>query len=201
MMNSSVLKTFALMIAGMAGLALASCAEDRLPAAGVITLSDLYTGDYALIDQNGDAVSSEQFKGKVQLVYFGFATCPDVCPMALGRMSAALNELPKSARNKIVPVFITVDPERDTPDALKAYLQFDDRILGLTGSPEAAKTARESFKVYASKVELPDSAAGYTMDHASHFFVVDRAGNPIWALEDTLDPSEIAIAARKALKK
>lgn len=183
-------------------MALASCSDvlDAVPPAGVITLSEAFTGDYALIDQNGQVVTNEQFKGKVQLVYFGFATCPDVCPMALGRMSAALNELPDRTLKKVVPVFISVDPERDTPEALKAYLQFDERIVGLTGDPEAAKHARESFKVYAKKVELVESEAEYTMDHTSHFFVVDKNGQPIWALEDTLESRHIAAMTRKALK-
>ena len=184
----------------MAVLIACSDSGTGVPPVGVITLSNAFTGDYALVDQNGAKVSSDQFKGKVQLVYFGFATCPDVCPMALGRMSAALNELPTHARKNIVPVFITIDPERDTAEALKAYLQFDDRILGLTGSIEAIDAARQSFKVYARKVDLVESAAGYTMDHTSHFFIVDRNGQPIWALEDTLEPRHIATMARKALK-
>lgn len=169
------------------------------PMAGVIELSDAFSGDYALIDQNGQPFSSAELKGKVQLVYFGFATCPDVCPLALGRMSVALDELRQQDRDKIAAIFITVDPERDTPAKLKQYLNFDKRIIGLTGSASAAAQAREGFKVYASRVDHAQSEIGYTMDHSSLFFVVNRDGQPIWALEDTLDPQLIAKMVRKAL--
>ncbi|MEX0645723.1 MAG: SCO family protein [Parvularculaceae bacterium] len=172
----------------------------EVPADGVIRLSEQFSGDFALIDQQGKAVADEDFRGKVEIVYFGFASCPDVCPMALGALSAALNELTDKERAQVVPLFITVDPERDTPEILKAFLSFDDRIIGLTGAPEAAAAARQSFKVYARKVPQPESALGYTMDHSSLFYVVDRQGQPQLALNDSLTAPQLAEMVRRAIK-
>ncbi len=184
-------------------LSLAGCARSEsvaVPADAVVRLSDQFSSDFALVDQNGQPRTDEDFHGKVALVYFGFATCPDVCPLALGTLSAALNELNEKERAQIVPLFITVDPERDTPEALKDYLAFNEAIIGLTGSPEAAQAARTSFKVYARQQKLPDSALGYTMDHTSLFYLVDRQGQPQLAVHDTVTPQELAEVLRRGIK-
>ncbi|HOP19112.1 MAG TPA: SCO family protein [Parvularculaceae bacterium] len=191
--------------AALLATALTACgggepAAGPVPAQGVVRLSDQFTGKFALIDMNGQHVTNDDFKGKVLIVYFGFATCPDVCPMALSRLSAALNELTEKELAKLVPVFITVDPERDTPEALKAYLGFNKRILGLTGSQADIDAARDAFKVYARRRPLPESALGYTMDHSSLFYIVDPSGQPTLALEDTLTPEEIATMLRRSIR-
>ena len=181
----------------------ASCGQGddpNYPAEAVIQLSDQFTGEFDLVDMHGAAKSNADFAGGVQFVYFGFASCPDVCPLALGRMTAALNELSDAERAEVAPLFISVDPERDTPEALRAFLAFDERILGLTGDEEAAAAARAAFKTYAEKRPLPDSALGYTMDHYSLFYVVDRAGQPRIALPDSLNAVEIASVLRAALE-
>lgn len=164
-----------------------------------IALSDQFTGDYALIDQDGRAVADDDFHGKVAVVYFGFATCPDVCPMALSRLSATLNELSDAERDQIAPIFITVDPGRDTPAAVKAFLQFDPRITGLTGTPAAIDAARQSFKVYAQRQVLEGSSLDYTMNHSSLFYVVDRKGQPRYALNDNLDPPALAAILQRSI--
>jgi protein SCO1/2 len=173
--------------------------EETLPAPGVAKLSQQFTGDYSLINTEQQAVTDEDYRGKVQFIYFGFATCPDVCPMALGRMSAALNDLSQKELDAIAPIFITVDPERDSPEKLRAYLEFDRRIIGLTGTPDAVEQAKNSFKVYAVKEPLPDSEAEYTMNHSSILYIVDRDGAPRLALQDTLGAAEIAVELRKAI--
>ncbi len=187
----------------LAAAALASCARSEsvtVPADALVRLSDQFSSDFALVDQNGQPRTDEDFQGKVALVYFGFATCPDVCPLALGTLSAALNELSDKERAEIVPLFITVDPERDTPAALKEYLAFNEAIVGLTGSAEAAQHAQTSFKVYARRQKLPDSALGYTMDHTSLFYLVDRHGRPQLAVHDTVTPQELAEVLRRGIK-
>lgn len=187
----------------LAAAALASCARSEsvtVPADAVVRLSDQFSSDFALVDQNGQPRTDEDFRGKVALVYFGFATCPDVCPLALGTLSAALNELSDKERAEIAPLFITVDPERDTPAVLKDYLAFNEAIVGLTGSAEAAQHARASFKVYARQQKLPDSALGYTMDHTSLFYLVDRQGRPQLAIHDTVTPPELAEVLRRGIK-
>lgn len=159
----------------------AACAKEEpaadIPTEGVVTLSDQFTGDFALVDKTGAPVTDEDFEGKVMLVYFGFTNCPDVCPTDVGVMSAALNQLGDEA-DEVAPLFISVDPERDTPEAMKDYFAFDDRIIPLTGSVEAAKAARNAFKVFAQKQPLPDSALEYTVQHQQAFFITDRQGRP-----------------------
>ncbi|MEO1014024.1 MAG: SCO family protein [Pseudomonadota bacterium] len=187
----------------LAATALTGCGADTqggLPAAGVIDLSEEFTGDYALIDANGAPVTPESFAGDVAILYFGFASCPDVCPLALGRLTGALNELDAGTLADVTPVFITVDPERDTPEALAAFLSFDERIIGVTGAPDAIEAAKRAFKVYAAKEALPESELGYTVNHTSFFYLVDREGRPRVALKDSLTPEEIAEALRRAVR-
>lgn len=171
-----------------------------LPTEGVIALSDQFTGDFALVDKNGDAASDEDFEGRVMLVYFGFTYCPDVCPGDINVMSATLNELGGDA-DKVAPVFISVDPERDTPEALRDYFAFDERLIPLTGSLDAAAAARAAFKVVATKETLPDSALGYTVNHMRLFFVTDREGQPQYALQGGAGPEELAALLRRVISE
>ena len=184
-----------------AALVLAACGagQSDLPRAGVIELNSLFDADFALTDMHGQPATDERFEGEPMLIYFGFASCPDVCPTALGVMDAALGALVEDAE-RVQPLFITVDPERDTPEVLARYLQaFDAPILGLTGTPEEARAAREALKVFAAKVPMPDSAMGYTMDHQSMFYLTDAGGQPLVALDDGMAPTEIAGAIRDRL--
>ncbi len=187
----------------LAALALAACADRADPPAAdgaLIRLSDQFTGEFELIDHNGDPYGSSDLEGRTGIVYFGFATCPDVCPMALGVLSAALNELGERELEGLQPIFITVDPERDTPAALKTYLSsFHDAFIGLTGDVESIDAARASFKVYAKKSPLPESALGYTMDHTSFFYLVDREGRPTYAIKDSVGPAELAALLRRRI--
>jgi protein SCO1/2 len=176
-------------------------AQVQVPANAVIRLSDQFASDFELVDQDGAVKTNRDFLGKVMVIYFGFASCPDVCPMALSRLSAALNELSADEQAELTPVFITVDPERDTPEVLKSYLAFDERIIGLTGSAVAAQAARASFKVYAKQRPLPDSAIGYTMDHSSLFYLVERDGSVEFALDDSLNAQELAQILRTAISR
>lgn len=188
-------------IALAAALLLAACgAEDAgPPPAGVIALSDQFKPDFALIDQNGTTMTNADLKGRVGVVYFGFASCPDVCPLALGRLSAALNELSETERKRVAALFITVDPDRDTPEKLKAYLAFDERLIGLTGDRSAIEAVKANYKVFAEPEPVEDSTLGYTMQHSSLFYLIGRDGALQAALQDTLTPAEIASAIRRAL--
>lgn len=186
----------------LAALTLAACGgggDDARPSPGVIELSDQFSADFTLIDHNGAVMRDEDIRGRVGVVYFGFASCPDVCPLALGRLSAALNELSSADLKKVAPLFITVDPDRDTPEKLKGFLAFDDRIVGLTGDRQAVEAVKTNFKVFAEPEASEDSALGYTMQHTSFFYLIDRSGALKAALEDTLTPAEIAAAIRRAL--
>jgi protein SCO1/2 len=184
--------------------ALAACGEKpavEVPKDGIVQLSDSFKSDFMLVDVDGAPVTNENFRGRTMIVYFGFASCPDVCPMALSRLSAALSLLGEGERKKLAPVFITVDPDRDTPDRLKAYLAFDDRILGLTGDRSAVEKARASFKVYAKKSPMPASGLGYAVDHTSLFYIVDPTGRVRLALRDSLTPPELAEMLRRSINR
>lgn len=197
------------------GLALTACGDDGaresgataehasqapFTGQGIIELTDLFTGEYDLIDTDGAPVSDDAFNGQIQIIYFGFASCPDVCPLALGRLMAAMNALSEAERAAIQPVFITVDPERDTPDALADYLSGFDGIRGLTGDEEAIAKAKQSFKMYAQKSAYGASPDDYRVDHSSFYYLVDRTGKPRYALHDTLTPDHIAQLLRATLR-
>ena len=127
-------------------------------------------GAFSLTDHNGQAVTQESWPGKYKLVFFGFTHCPDICPAALDKMTAALNTLGDKAAN-IQPLFITIDPARDDAATMKAYLgNYHPSIVGLTGSEEQIKQVEETYKVYAAKVDTGTPV--YTMAHSSFVFLM-----------------------------
>jgi protein SCO1/2 len=131
-------------------------------------------GPFTLTDHNGKRVTDQELRGKPTIIYFGFAYCPDVCPTSLLLMQTGVDQLGQSAAAKVNLVFITVDPERDTPAALKEYVgQFGPAMLGLTGTPEQVAAAAKAFRVYYQKVPGKDGAP-YLMDHSSIFYLMDR---------------------------
>lgn len=175
-------------------------AGPAVPAHAVIRISDSFTGRYALTAVDGRGVTQEDFRGKPVLVYFGFTSCPDVCPLSLGVMSGALRLLTPEERSRLAAVFISVDPERDTPDAISAFLSFEPAIIGLTGSPEASKAARDGFKVYAQRRDETGSAIGYTMDHSDLFYLVGPDTVPRAAIRTSVTPAELATILRRSIK-
>lgn len=184
-------------------LVAAGCARapaDDPPSDAVIRLSDQFSSDFSLIDMNGHPLSSADLRGRILVIYFGYTNCPDVCPLALSKLSAALNLLKDNQLREIAPLFITVDPQRDDPPTLKSYLAFDKRIIGLTGEQAAVDHARQSFKVYASKKPHVHSAHEYGVNHSSLFYFVDRAGRVRLAVHDSIKPSELAVMLRRSIK-
>ncbi|MEM9421912.1 MAG: SCO family protein [Pseudomonadota bacterium] len=182
-------------LSALLGISACGSSSDR-PAPGEIALNSMFTAEFDLIDHNGKTATDERFEGKPMFIYFGFANCPDVCPAALGTMTATLDRLGAKADN-IQPLFITVDPKRDTAERLRDHLAYDPRILGLTGSAEALSAAQDAMNVFAQEVPLPDSAIGYTMDHQSLFFLTDSEGTPLVALRDNLSPEDVAAIIEK----
>jgi len=151
-------------------------------------------GAYTLVNQNGETVTDTDFHGKAQLIYFGYAYCPDVCPTALQQMGAALALAGRSASN-YQPIFITIDAERDTPEMLAQYVTnngFPEGLIGLTGTPEQLKHVMKVFKVIGQKVEDPDSAAGYTYDHSSLIYMMDEEGEFLDVFTHTTTPRQMA---------
>jgi protein SCO1 len=131
-------------------------------------------GPFALVDQDGKTVTDRDLKGRPFLVFFGFTHCPDVCPTTLFEVSEVLRALGPDAE-RVGVLFVTVDPERDTPDKLKDYLSsFDPHLRGLTGDPAAVAAMIRTYRVYARKV--PQENGGYTMDHYAGIYLMDKDG-------------------------
>jgi cytochrome oxidase Cu insertion factor (SCO1/SenC/PrrC family) len=135
-------------------------------------------GPFELTDHTGKPRTNSDFRGKLMLVYFGFTYCPDVCPTDLQAIGLALDKL-GTAADSVQPLFITVDPERDTPQHLAEYVpMFHPRLIGLTGSAEAIRKAADAYKVYYAKVDPPKGDGGYyTVDHTAFIYLMDREGN------------------------
>ncbi len=129
-------------------------------------------GPYTLQASDGTAITEKTYRGKWQLVYFGYTLCPDACPTALNEIAGALQQLGPLA-DKVQPLFITVDPARDTPKVLGEYVKaFDPRIVGLTGTPDEIAAAARAYRVYYAKVADKDAPEGYLMDHSSVIYVM-----------------------------
>ena len=185
-----------LVILGVGAFLALSLHETPRGAAGTL-LASAIGGPFRLVDQNGKTVTDGDLKGKWSLVYFGYTHCPDACPTALNDISIALDELgPK--RDAVRPVFITVDPERDTAEVLKAYVtSFDAPIMALTGTPEEIAQAAKEYRVYYAK--HPEAGGDYSMDHSSVIYVMDPEGRftASFTHEDT--PEDIAERLKKLL--
>ncbi|WP_375787340.1 SCO family protein [Bradyrhizobium sp. Pha-3] len=132
-------------------------------------------GPFALTDQAGRERTDQEFRGRLMLVYFGFTYCPDVCPTDLQAIGLALDKLGPDG-DQVQPIFITVDPERDTAAHLAEYAPlFHPRLIGLTGSGDAIRKVADAYKVYYARVPLKDG--DYTVDHTAYIYLMDRDGN------------------------
>ena len=129
-------------------------------------------GAFALTAQTGARITSEQLIDGPTLIYFGYTFCPDVCPVDVQIMAEAVDILAGQGI-EVTPVFITVDPERDTPEALAGYAEaVHPGMVALSGTPDEIRAAADAYKVFYQKVEMPDSAAGYLMNHTSYFYLM-----------------------------
>lgn len=136
----------------------------------------LIGGSYELVDKNGKAVKSDNFLGKKQIVFFGFTNCPMICPTATNNISILMNELGDYAQN-YTPVFISVDPARDTPARLNDYFSnMHPSFVALTGSIEQIEVAKKAFKVYSEQVANPEDKANYDLNHSSIIYILDEQG-------------------------
>ena len=149
-------------------------------------------GSFRLTGPDGQIVTDRDFHGKYLLIYFGYTFCPDVCPTTMADLGAALKTLGPRA-DDIQPLFITIDPKRDTTDVLKQYLiQFSPRLIGLTGSPQQISQVEKEFHVYTDIHRTGDGPDDYTMDHSSIFYLMDPKGRFIAAIDASQDGSALA---------
>jgi protein SCO1/2 len=147
-------------------------------------------GSFAMIAQDGRPMTSADLAGRPYLVFFGYTHCPDFCPTALFEISAVFKEL--GPDKKVAALFVTVDPERDSPDILKTYLEnFDSRIIGLTGDPRTTEAIAKSFRVYAKKVPA-EKSGDYTVDHTGVVYLMDKRGKFVSAFNLQRPPRQAA---------
>lgn len=145
-------------------------------------------------------VSLTDFKGKVVVLYFGYTSCPDICPTSLAILTSAFNSLDEEEQKEIQPLLISLDPERDTAKKLKEYASyFIPKMIGLTGSLEEVKRIAKNYKVNFRKTDT-DSAMGYVVDHSSIYFIIGRDGELFTHLMHNSNPKEIAEKIKAALK-
>jgi protein SCO1/2 len=152
-------------------------------------------GSFSLIDQDGKPITDQDLKGRPFLVFFGFTHCPDVCPTTLFDVSELMRALGKDA-DRTAALFITVDPERDSPDVLKSYLSsFDPHLRAATGDAAAVAAAEKAYRVYAKKV--PGENGDYSMDHTALVYLMDKQGRFVAPFNLKRKPEAAAADLRK----
>lgn len=152
-------------------------------------------GSFALVDQDGKRVTDEDLKGKPTLIFFGYTHCPDVCPTTLFEVSELMRALGPDA-DRTAAFFITVDPERDTPAAMKDYLSsFDPHLRALTGDRAAIDVAEKAYRVYAKKI--PTESGDYSMDHTALVYLMDKQGRFVAPFSLKRTPAEAATDLRR----
>ena len=160
-----------------------------------------YTGEadirseFSLVDHTGRPVTQADYADRWQLVFFGFTHCPDVCPTTLAYMASVLDLLGEQA-DRVAPLFITVDPARDTVPIMAEYVQaFHPRLIGLTGTEEEVAAAMSSFRSWAQRVDDPTAPDGYSMAHAGHIYLMGPEGKFIDVYQERDQPPEALAAA------
>ncbi|MFK8252574.1 SCO family protein [Ancylobacter terrae] len=168
-----------------------------LPKAPQVATPSAVGGPFQLVDQDGRNVTQAEFAGQPFLVFFGFTHCPDICPTTLFEASQALEALGPDAR-KLAVLFISVDPERDTPEVMKSYVgSFHPSIRGLTGTPEQVAAAVKAYRAYAKKV--PGQDGEYTMDHTALVYLMGKDGAFIAPFNLKRPPAEAAADLKRYL--
>lgn len=156
-------------------------------------------GSFTLIGGDGKPVSDRDFLGRYMLIYFGYTFCPDVCPTTLAKMAAALDKLGESGK-LIQPLFITVDPKRDTPSVIGPFAAaLSPRLIGLTGSPEQISTVEKEYRVYAAEHRTGTGPNDYIMDHSSIVYLMGADGHFVAVIRADADADVMAADIAKHL--
>ena len=182
----------ALFAAGFVGAYMVLSAPERVESQGAA----LVGGPFSLVDTDGKRVTDRDFRGKLMLVFFGYAHCPDVCRTELQTMSAVMDKLGPEA-GKVAPIFISVDPKRDTPEALASYMKnFDPRITGLTGNESDISNVAKAYRVYYRKA---GDAADYTVDHSGFVYLMDGEGKYLTHFSFNTTPESVIAVIKKKI--
>jgi len=173
--RNALIATSTSLLALAAALGLSACSEAKPQFKGVDLTGADYAKDFQLADHNGQVRSLKDFRGKLVIVFFGYTQCPDVCPTSMAELAEVKKLLGKDG-DKLQGIFITVDPERDTPELLKAYMaNFDPTFLALRPTPEQLAVLAKDFKVYYKRSE-GQTPTSYTMDHSAGSYTYDTQG-------------------------
>ncbi|MEZ5825749.1 MAG: SCO family protein [Geminicoccaceae bacterium] len=159
-------------------------------------------GPFELIDQTGRTVTPKDYAGRLKLMYFGYTYCPDICPTGLALISSAYDLLTPEQQEKVVPIFITVDPERDTQAAMADYVSlFHEDLQGLTGSVEAIESVKSVYRVYAKKAETEDRATtDYLVDHSTFTYLMDGDNRYLTHFSHGTAPEDMAATITRYLE-
>ena len=159
----------------------------------------LVGGPFTMVNQKGETVTDKNFLGKPMLLFFGFTYCPDICPTELQVMAAALDEL-GSASDDIQPIFVTVDPERDTPEVMANYVSnFGPRFTGLTGTPQQVAEMAGQYRIFFAKQDNPKDPKNYLMDHSAIIYLMGPDGKFLKHFSYSTDAKALASGLKQAL--
>jgi protein SCO1/2 len=193
-----IVLAFALAFSGaciLAGIMFDRMLRADLTPSGTATIG----GPFTLVSSSGQNVSERSYRSKWVLIYFGYTYCPDACPTALSNISVALEKLGAGARN-LQPLFVTVDPQRDTREAMANYLKsFDSRIIGLTGTQDQIDRTVKEFRVFASREKSDDGGDSYLISHTSYIYLMDPQGDFVNVIQGGATGDEIAAWLRKEM--
>jgi len=192
-----ILASLALAVAGIvaAEALLIMSSRPRVTTSGTATIG----GPFTLVATNGQNVTDRTYRGKWVLIYFGYTYCPDACPTALANISIALEKLGSETRN-LQPLFVTVDPQRDTRDVMAEYLKsFDSRIIGLTGTKDQIDRVIKEYHLYVSRQKSDTDANNYLVSHSSYIYLMDPQGKFVNVIAGSDDGEEIAAWLRKEM--
>ena len=182
--------------AALAGCNAPSATQDATPPLAGAKIG----GPFSLTDQDGKPVRDSDFAGRYRIVYFGYSYCPDICPTDLQQIGLAMDQLGDSAES-VQPLFITLDPERDTAEHLAQYVPlFHPRLIGLTGSTDAVRNAADAYRVYYKRVTTGSRPDDYTVDHSAFIYLMDRDGKYLTFFPPGTDAAKIVGMVRAYLR-
>ena len=200
-MNLTFLRKFLWLLVVIAGVALVALKPWADNGGGYPERQEAaFRADFELTDQTGTVRTDEEFTGRWLLVFFGFANCPDICPTTLAEVAAVMDGLGSDAVH-VQPLFISIDPERDTPESLAEYVPaFSPTIIGLTGTPEQIGRTSRTFHIYYEKIEEASAPDGYTMGHSSQLFLFSPQAGFVTSWSYGTPAEEVLADLRKRIR-